>query len=112
MLARANRIVQADDYKKVVRRGLRNVSRNTVVYIVHRIDMAGPRFGFIVAKTVGNAVARNLVRRRLKSVSRSLLDSLPGDTDVVIRALPGSQDTAWTVLRDEIRESIAKDGRS
>ena len=59
------------------------------------------RFGFIVAKTVGNAVARNTVRRRLKGVCHELLPTTPPGTDVVIRALPGSLDVPWsTLLRD------------
>jgi len=100
LLARANRIVRADDYRNTVRRGRKSGTAHSVVY-VRRRDDDQVRFGFIVAKTVGNAVARNTVRRRLKGVCHELLPTTPPGTDVVIRALPGSLDVPWsTLLRD------------
>jgi ribonuclease P protein component len=100
VLARANRIVHADDYRNTVRRGRKSGTAHSVVYVRRRDDDL-VRFGFIVARTVGNAVARNTVRRRLKHVSHDLLPRVPPGTDVVIRALPGSVDVPWsTLLRD------------
>jgi ribonuclease P protein component len=100
VLARANRIVRADDYRNTVRRGRKSGTAHSVVYVRRRDDDA-VRFGFIVAKTVGNAVARNTVRRRLKHVCHDILPGVPPGTDVVIRALPGSPDVPWsTLLRD------------
>ena len=68
-----------------------------------------PRFGFIVAKTVGNAVNRNLARRRFKSIARCFIEgqgtgSDLGHTsvDVVIRALPGAAKVDWVSLEDEL----------
>jgi ribonuclease P protein component len=99
-LARANRIVRADDYRNTVRRGRKSATAHSVVYVRRRDDDA-IRFGFIVAKTVGNAVVRNTVRRRLKGVCHELLPGLPAGTDIVIRSLPGSIDVSWsTLLRD------------
>ncbi|WP_209559435.1 ribonuclease P protein component [Frigoribacterium sp. PvP032] len=100
MLARANRIVRADDYRNTVRRGRKSGTAHSVVYVRRRDDDL-VRFGFIVAKTVGNAVARNTVRRRLKHVCHDILPTVPPGTDVVVRALPGSLDVPWsTLLRD------------
>ena len=100
MLARANRIVRADDYRNTVRRGRKSGTAHSVVYVRRRDDDL-VRFGFIVAKTVGNAVARNTVRRRLKHVCHDILPGIPPGTDVVVRALPGSLDVPWsTLLRD------------
>ena len=100
MLARANRIVRADDYRNTVRRGRKSGTAHSVVYVRRRYDDQ-VRFGFIVAKTVGNAVARNTVRRRLKHVCHDILPGVPPGTDVVVRALPGSLDVPWsTLLRD------------
>jgi ribonuclease P protein component len=99
-LARANRIVRADDYRNTVRRGRKSGTAHSVVYVRRRDDDL-VRFGFIVAKTVGNAVARNTVRRRLKHVCHDILPEVPPGTDVVVRALPGSLDVPWsTLLRD------------
>ena len=56
MLAKAQRITSADDYKRVVRRGRRMVGVNSVTYQLMNPNGGSPRFGFIVAKSVGNAV--------------------------------------------------------
>ena len=102
MLARANRVVRADDYRRAVRRGRKLGSAHTVAYIVRRDDDGPARFGFIVAKTVGNAVIRNRVRRRLKAASYEVVGDLRPGTDVVIRALPAAAEASWASLRKEI----------
>jgi ribonuclease P protein component len=47
-----------------------------------------PRVGFVVSKAVGNAVVRNKVRRRLRSLVRGYLPTLPGGSLLVVRAHP------------------------
>ena len=111
MLARANRIVRADDYRTTVRRGRKSGTAHSVVYVRRRDDDL-VRFGFIVAKTVGNAVVRNTVRRRLKGVCHELLPTLPPGVDVVIRALPGSPDVAWSTLLTDISEVVGRGVRA
>jgi ribonuclease P protein component len=81
-------------------------SSHAVVYLHPRTSGEPTRFGFIVAKTVGNAVTRNLVRRRLRSIGRDVLATHAVGTDIVIRALPGSPEVSWANLHDEISTSI------
>jgi ribonuclease P protein component len=106
VLAKANRLVRADDYRRLVRRGRRVVTSHAVVYIIRGSEPRPPRFGFIVAKTVGVAVSRNLVRRRLKALSFIALPELAAGTEIVIRALPGSAQAGWDILRSEISEIL------
>ncbi|WP_213816801.1 ribonuclease P protein component [Glaciihabitans sp. dw_435] len=106
MLAKANRVVRADDFRTTVRKGRRVSTRHAVVYLHARSFGEPTRFGFIVAKTVGNAVTRNLMRRRLRSVGRDILDQHSTGTDIVIRALPGSDEVSWATLHDEISQGI------
>lgn len=47
-----------------------------------------PLVGFVVSKAVGNAVTRNLVKRRLRALSRAQLPTFPTGSHVVVRALP------------------------
>lgn len=109
MLARANRIVRADDYRNTVRRGRKSATAHCVVYVRSSgSPTPDSRFGFIVAKTVGNAVVRNTVRRRLKAIAHEKLPVLPQGTDVVIRALPGTIEVPWSTLLEEITEVIDK----
>jgi len=114
VLAHVNRITSGSDYQGVVRRGVRIVGAHTVLYV--RKSVAEPsgdvnvpvRFGFIVAKNVGDAVRRNLVRRRLKAVTFDLLSAVPSGTDVVIRALPSARDAGWRTLHDEVQRSLSR----
>jgi ribonuclease P protein component len=107
MLAKTNRLVSADDYRRLVRRGRRVNGSSTVVY-VSRGTAPTPRFGFIVPKTVGVAVTRNLVRRRLKAMSRELLPTLSAGTEIVVRALPAAAQVDWVTLRREVTEAVVK----
>lgn len=72
------------------------------------------RFGFIVTKSVGGAVTRNLVKRRLRAVCSDLLagEREPsGDdagSDVVVRAMPGCDGVDWRTLHGEIIAGIGK----
>ena len=112
MLARAHRIVLGGEYRAVVRRGVRSTGPHTVTYVRRSSGDAPVRFGFIVAKTVGNAVARNTVRRRLKHVCHELLPTMSPGTDVVIRALPGSLDVPWSTLLTDISGVVDESVRS
>jgi ribonuclease P protein component len=56
------------------------------------------RVGFVVSRTVGPAVTRNLVKRRLRQIARERLGSLPGSALLVVRALPASAETSYPAL--------------
>jgi ribonuclease P protein component len=47
-----------------------------------------PRVGFVVSRTVGTAVIRHRVARRLRHLMRDRIAALPAGTLVVVRALP------------------------
>lgn len=106
MLAKANRLVTADDYRAVLRRGSRRASMNTVVSIARTGAERPARFGFIVTKKVGNAVKRNQIRRRMKAIAWELVDGGLTGTDVVVRALPASSKANWVSLHSEIVEAV------
>lgn len=111
MLAKANRITSADDYRVIVRKGAKVAGAHTVSYLRSRESGTDARFGFIVSKKVGGAVRRNLVRRRLKAASYEVLgDDLAGPgiagVDVVVRALPSASAADWIALRSEVFAAV------
>lgn len=108
VLAKANRVVSAADYKATVRRGRRVGTPHALLYVLRRDADAPTRFGFIVAKTVGNSVTRNLVARRFRAIGREALAEHPTGTDIVIRALPGSPQAPWVTLRSEILDGLER----
>jgi ribonuclease P protein component len=108
VLAKANRITSADDYRVIVRRGAKVAGAHTVSYVRSRESGTDARFGFIVSKKVGNAVRRNLARRRLKAVCHDALVGGVHSVDVVVRALPGAADAEFAVLRTEVLDALAR----
>jgi ribonuclease P protein component len=106
MLARENRLVSADDFKSTMKQGRKVGSDHLVIYL--KRDEAAPhaRFGFVVAKSVGGAVKRNLVKRRLRAISRERLLPQAVAADVVVRALPGAAELEWTALQNEFQTSF------
>ncbi|WP_368497893.1 ribonuclease P protein component [Herbiconiux sp. A18JL235] len=108
MLASANRITHGSDYRSTVRRGSKHVGPNTVTYIRASDSSSDARFGFIVAKTVGVAVVRNRVRRRMKAACYELLPHVRPGVDVVVRALPGAASQPYRVLFEELSRSLTK----
>jgi ribonuclease P protein component len=67
------------------------------------------RFGVIVSKAVGNAVNRNLVRRRLRALGRGRVDAGGRGEDVVIRVLPGSVDVSRPDASQHSWDSLSAD---
>jgi len=107
VLAKANRITSADDYRVLVRRGAKVAGAHTVSYLRSRESGTDARFGFIVSKKVGSAVRRNLVRRRLKAACRELVDDGTAGIDVVVRALPSASAADFHALRAEVVTAMA-----
>ena len=104
-------MTRPDDFRAAVRRGRRVPTGHTVLHVLRREDSGGianapARFGFIVTKAVGGAVTRNTVKRRLRAVGHAVLPAIAGGTDVVIRALPGSAEVAWSTLHSEISDGL------
>ena len=84
---------------------------NFVVYLKRDEALPQSRFGFVVAKTVGNAVIRNLVKRRFRAICRQIIDSdVPLGafaSAIVVRALPGAAAADWNKLQQELSEAIS-----
>jgi len=84
------------DFERAVRRGVRCSRSSLVVYLSVDRDLTGADrapssvVGFVVSKAVGNAVARNRVKRRLRAVVSHRIDQLPQGGRLVVRALQRS----------------------
>lgn len=106
MPARRNRVTRGEDYRQTVRAGRRVGGALCITHAVLRSSGGDARFGFIISKAVGNAVTRNRVRRRMKSiVERRLREGMTG-VDVVFRALPASADATFAELDREINVAL------
>ncbi|WP_235498626.1 ribonuclease P protein component [Arthrobacter sp. Leaf234] len=97
----------AADFARTVRSGVRSGRRNVVLYGAMTSSDAPSRVGFIVGKNVGNAVARNLVKRRLRHVMAEWIRTHPQGFDVVVRALPASAGAEWQDVHRDVTGGLA-----
>jgi ribonuclease P protein component len=89
----------SEDFRSTVRRGVR-VGRPTVVVHADQTGRDDVRVGLVVSKSVGNAVARNTVKRRLRHLATGCLTRTPNGTDLVLRALPRAATAPLELRRD------------
>jgi ribonuclease P protein component len=90
VLPAESRMRRSAEFELTVRRGSRAGRALLTGHLLVRPAEAAhaPLVGFVVSKAVGNAVVRNKVRRRLRSVLRGYLPTLPGGSLLVVRAHP------------------------
>jgi ribonuclease P protein component len=94
---------RSEDFRRTVRHGVRAGRRTLVVHALrvgndderHGVgagskdqSTGSPLVGFVVSRSVGSAVRRNRVRRRLRHLILPHLGTLDDRTLVVVRALP------------------------
>nr|WP_246081719.1 ribonuclease P protein component [Nocardioides litoris] len=83
------------------RRGRRAAAATVVVHARPEAG-DGPRAGFVVGRTVGGAVVRNRVRRRLRHLVAGRIEAWPGGTTVVVRALPAAAVASYATLESDL----------
>ena len=104
MLPAESRMRRSAEFELTVRRGSRAGLALLTAYLLVRenSEAQAPLVGFVVSKAVGNAVVRNKVRRRLRSVMRGYLPTLPGGSLVVVRAHPQAASARQADLAAEL----------
>lgn len=65
-------------------------------------EASTPVVGLVVSKAVGNAVTRNLVKRRLRALMRERLGALPERASVVVRALGPAAHQPYAQLASDL----------
>jgi ribonuclease P protein component len=75
---------------------------------VDKATDAPTQVGFVVAKSVGSAVTRNRVKRRLRHLVRERIDSLPAGSMLVVRALPPSAEADSRALSLELDRCLVR----
>jgi ribonuclease P protein component len=110
------------DFGATVKQGRRVVQSDIIVYSRVVCDRRTetpvvsaampPQVGLIIAKSVGSAVDRHRVARRLRHVARDVLGDLDKGEHLVIRALPSSSGAKSDELRTQVRAGLRSVHRS
>ena len=106
-------MTRSTEFDAAVKHGIRAVQPDIVVHAQCRSEVVedgppGPRMGLIVAKSVGSAVQRHRVARRLRHVARSVLADLDRGERVVIRALPSSRQASSATLQTQLHAGLRR----
>lgn len=75
-----------------------------------RTDLETTRFGLSTGRTLGGAVVRNRVRRRLREVLREMAPSFQAGWDVLIIARPAIVKADRDALVEALRRLLTKGG--
>ena len=110
MLPARYRMTRSTEFGATVSQGVRAAQPDLVVHALRSSDGAadGPRIGLVVSKSVGSAVQRHRVARRLRHVARMMIDELDAGDRVVIRALPSSRHAISARLEQELRTALRR----
>ena len=72
-------------------------------------DDLSVRVGFTVTKKIGNAVVRNRMKRRFRSLARELLPTMGiSGADHVLIGRTGGIERDFATLRDELTKALTK----
>ena len=80
------RIKKNEEFQEVFRKGQSFANRQFVVYVLERKDQEYYRIGLSVSKKLGNAVARNQIKRYIRQSFLELHDDIRENRDYIIIA--------------------------
>lgn len=106
-MRQAQRLRTRQDFASVYRRG-RSYRSGLLTVRVLRTSLSVSRFGFAVGRSVGNAVVRNRIKRRLREVVRSL--PVASGWDLVLNARKGAEQAQYLQLRSTAAELLGRSG--
>lgn len=118
-----HRLRKHADYQRVYKASRKQFSRQIAYFFALREEAAaahcpteGPRIGLTVPKALGNAVARNRIKRRLREAVRHALPLLSAPVDLVLHPRASVLEADFAALQAEVasifRAVEAAGGRS
>lgn len=100
-LTKEDRIRKSSDYRRIMTYGRRYRTPHFQVRMSAGTQ-GRTRLGIIAGKRVGNACARNRIKRRLREYFRLNRDTLPCNTDIVFVCLKGAAELNTNQVRSEL----------
>ncbi|NMC52218.1 MAG: ribonuclease P protein component [Chloroflexi bacterium] len=108
-MRREFRLRRSTDFKRVRRTG-KSYAHPLIVLIVDPTEQGGIKIGISASHTVGNAVNRNRVKRRLRAVMDELLPAFQANADVILLARKPIVDASFDDLRKAVSALLMRAG--
>lgn len=77
---------------------------------VLRTDLETTRFALATSRSVGSAVVRNKVRRRIREVLRAMMPSVQPGWDVLLIARPALVSVDYEIVVKTLHRQLARSG--
>jgi ribonuclease P protein component len=100
------------EFTTTVRTGRRAATRALTLHLAgpDTAPRASAQIGFIVPRTVGGAVQRNRVRRRLRHLLTGQLSAVPKGASLVVRVAPAAASMSSAELARELDKALTRLG--
>jgi len=102
------RLRRAQLFDKTYKEGKSIAAADVVLCWLYLEPGIPTRAGFSISKKVGNAVTRNRVKRRLKSILESAADSLRSGYIIVLIGRPPAAEAAFGELKKSVRRLLKR----
>ncbi|MGD8190567.1 ribonuclease P protein component [Brevibacillus ginsengisoli] len=109
----SHRLKKNEEFQVVFQQGKSSANKQFVVYVLPKKDQNKFRVGISVSKKIGNAVARNRVKRLIREALTDLEDQIMKSIDFVIIARPATIEMTLDMYKSSLahvmkRASILK----
>ena len=100
------------DFQRLTRSRRKHATRGLVLQVAHQPagrDTTQPRIGFTASKKVGNAIARNRAKRRLRALAREVLQpQVQPSLDYVLVGRHTTVTRPWSKLVQDLETAIER----
>ncbi len=103
-------LVRRADFQRLTASGMRRVTPGFILQAAPRGDHPTQklRIGFTASRKVGNAVARNRAKRRLRALADLVMADLPATLDYVLVARPDVLVRNFAQMAGELHHALKK----
>ncbi len=109
MLPKKHRLNLSKDFEKVTKKGVKVNTEIAIIYaIANPLTQTNSQIGLIVSKIVGNSVVRHKVSRQIRNVVKEVLNKIPNNIQIVIRALPKINEIEFLEIENVLTKAILK----
>lgn len=102
------RIKKSQEIETVMKKGFSKANRHFIVYKYANPKHPNFRLAISVGKKLGNAVARNHIKRRIRAICTEHLTAIDPKNDYFIIARKGTSDLDFQTFKESLEQLLNK----